>query len=56
MEIHKQSRGRYRLINNAIKTLERLAGVAIKTSLILADVANKTLCEDAMTTLKLESK
>jgi len=44
--VMQQSRGRYRLINNAIKSLEALAARLSKTALTLADVKNIRLCED----------
>lgn len=41
-----QSRGRYRLINNAIKTIEALAAVKGLTIVTAADVKDMRLCED----------
>lgn len=44
--IHTQSGGRYRKIENAIKTLEALGKMKSKDRLILADVKDMRLCED----------
>lgn len=43
---HNQSRGRYRLLNNAIKTLEAFASLSNKTALTKDDVKDMRLCED----------
>ena len=43
---HVQSRGRYRLLNNAIKTLEAVAKATGKTALTKADIKEIRLCED----------
>lgn len=46
--VMEQSSGRYRLINNAIKSLETLAHKAGKASMTAADIKGSKLCENAM--------
>lgn len=43
---HTQSRGRFRLLNNAIKTLEAYADLTDKKRLTKDDVKDMRLCED----------
>jgi len=47
-QVHEQSRGRYRLLANACKTLESLAARRKVTSLSGDDVRGMRLCEDVM--------
>lgn len=47
----EQSRGRYRLMASAIATVESVASVLKKDSLVLDDIKGFKLCEDAMRTL-----
>lgn len=49
--VHEQSRGRYRLINNAIKSLEAIAAHKGKGGLAADEIAKMCLCEDAMRSL-----
>ncbi|MFZ4539301.1 AAA family ATPase [Propionivibrio sp.] len=51
-EVHRQSGARYRLISDALATLERLAAKLGQASLSLADVAGMPLCDDCEKTLK----
>lgn len=51
-EVHKQSRGRYRLMTSACATLEKLARMEKKQALKGIDVKGLVLCEDAMKSLK----
>ena len=51
-EVHKQSRGRYRLMTSACSTLEMLGRKMNKSSLIASDVKGLVLCEDAMQSLR----
>lgn len=46
--VRTQSEGRYRLINNAIKSIEAIAAQKGKTSLTGADVKGMKLCQDVM--------
>lgn len=55
-QVFKQSGGYYRLMSNAGKTLEAIAGKLGKRDLTAADVKDVTLCEDAMKSLKREAK
>lgn len=52
MQVYEQSRGRYRLMSNACRTLEVIAGKMGKTSLSGVDIKGIRLCEDAMKSLK----
>lgn len=45
---HEQSGGRYRLLNNAVITLEAIAEKLGKDALAAADIKGIRLCEDAM--------
>lgn len=47
-QVLMQSEGRYRLINNAIKSLEAIAAQKGKTALVAADVKAIKLCQDVM--------
>jgi type II secretory pathway predicted ATPase ExeA len=47
-----QSRGRYRLLSNACRTLEDIGAALGKTQLTDADVKGMMLCEDAMKSLR----
>lgn len=49
--VHQQSGGRYRLMANAGRTLEVVAGKLGKRELGMADVKGMRLCEDAMKSL-----
>ncbi|WP_031438211.1 AAA family ATPase [Methylobacter tundripaludum] len=51
-----QSRGRYRLLSNACRTLEDFATAMGKTALTADDVKGMMLCEDAMKALRKGSK
>lgn len=51
-EVHKQSRGRYRLMTSACATLEMLGKKLNKSSLVVNDVKSLVLCEDAMQSLR----
>lgn len=51
-QVFEQSRGRYRLMSNACRTLEVIAGKMNKTMLTGADIKGIRLCEDAMKSLK----
>ena len=50
--VHAQSGGRYRLMSNAGRTLEAIAGKKGVASLTAADIKGIRLCEDAMKSLK----
>jgi len=50
--VFEQSRGRYRLINNACRTLEVISGKMGKAELTASDIKGIRLCEDAMKSLK----
>lgn len=54
--VFEQSRGRYRLMANAGRTLELIGAKLGKTSLAGADVKGISLCEDAMKALKKGAK
>ncbi len=54
--VHKQSRGRYRLMTSAVNTLEGFAAKLKKDSLTGSDVKGFLLCEDAMKTLRKGAK
>ncbi|BBE51181.1 Bacteriophage DNA transposition B protein [Ferriphaselus amnicola] len=47
-QVRAQSEGRYRLINNAIKSLEAIAAQKGKSALSGADVKGVKLCQDVM--------
>lgn len=51
-QVFEQSRGRYRLMANAGRTLEAIAGKMGKTALTGADIKGISVCEDAMKALK----
>lgn len=51
-QVHEQSRGRYRLMANAVRTLEAVAAKKGVLALTAADTAKLKLCEDAMRALK----
>ncbi|KAB8037383.1 ATP-binding protein [Janthinobacterium aquaticum] len=51
-QVFEQSRGRYRLMANAGRTLELIGAKLSKTSLAGTDVKGISLCEDAMKALK----
>lgn len=51
-----QSRGRYRLLSNACRTLEELGEALGKAELTEADTKGMMLCEDAMKALRKGSK
>lgn len=55
-QVFEQSRGRYRLMSNACRTLEVIGVKKGKTELIAADINGIRLCEDAMKSLKREAK
>jgi len=55
-QVFEQSRGRYRLMSNACRTLEVIGEKKNKTELIAADIKGIRLCEDAMKSLKREAK
>lgn len=55
-QVFEQSRGRYRLMANAGRTLELIGAKLGKTSLAGADVKGISLCEDAMKALKKGAK
>lgn len=44
----EQSRGRYRLINNAIKSIEAIAAQSNAVALTAAEIKGRRLCEDVM--------
>jgi hypothetical protein len=48
----EDSGGRYRLLANACKTLEAIAGKLGKAGLTQEDIKNIRLCEDAMKTIR----
>lgn len=50
-QVFEQSRGRYRLIANAVRTLEAIAAKKGMKALAAADVKGVRLCEDAMKAL-----
>jgi len=54
--VRAQSAGRYRLMADAVRTLEAIAGKLGKAALTGADVGKVMLCEDAMRTLKRGAK
>lgn len=54
--VFEQSRGRYRLMNNACITLEVIGGKMGKVMLTAADIKGIRLCEDAMSSLKRGAK
>lgn len=54
--VHQQSGGRFRLMANAVKTLEAISAKAGKSGLTVADVKGFRLCEDAMKSLKRGEK
>ena len=49
--VHEQSRGRFRLMANAVITLERIGAKLGKASLTAADVKGYRLCEDVLASL-----
>ncbi|MFZ6747455.1 AAA family ATPase [Undibacterium sp. Ren11W] len=51
-QVFEQSSGRYRLMANAGRTLEAIAGKLGKASLTASDISKIALCEDAMKALK----
>lgn len=51
-----QSRGRYRLLSNACRILEDLAKAKGKTALSQGDVKGVMLCEDAMKSLRKQTR
>lgn len=51
-QVFEQSRGRYRLMSNACRTLEVIGGKTGKAELVAADIKGIRLCEDAMKSLK----
>ena len=55
-QVYEQSRGRYRLMSNACRTLEVIGAKKEKTELTAADTKGIRLCEDAMKSLKREAK
>lgn len=55
-KVHTQSRGSYRLLANAGRTLEAIGAKLGKTALTGADIGGVMLCEDAMRTLKRGEK
>ncbi len=55
-QVFDQSGGRYRLMANAGRTLEAIAGKHGKQSLAATDIKGIRLCEDAMRTLKREGR
>jgi hypothetical protein len=55
-QVFEASRGRYRLMANAGRTLELIAGKLGKTDLSGPDVKGISLCEDAMKALKKERR
>ena len=55
-QVYEQSRGRYRLMANAGRTLETIAAKKGQTALTAADVKSIRLCEDAMKSLKRDGK
>ncbi|MDD2764980.1 MAG: hypothetical protein PHE83_13515 [Opitutaceae bacterium] len=55
-EVHKQSGARYRLISDALASLERIAAKMGKASLALADVHGLPLCQDWERALKAAPK
>lgn len=54
--VHEQSRGRYRLLNNACRMLEVIGEKMGKDALTASDIKGIRLCEDAMKSLKREGK
>lgn len=46
--VHKQSRGRYRLMANAVRMLEAIALAKGLKALTAADIKGETLCEDVL--------
>jgi DNA transposition AAA+ family ATPase len=55
-QVFEQSRGRYRLMSNAGRTLEAIGRKLDKTALVATDIKGIRLCEDAMKSLKREAK
>lgn len=51
-QVFEQSRGRYRLMSNACRTLEVIGGKMGRAELTAADIKGIRLCEDAMKALK----
>lgn len=51
-QVFEQSRGRYRLMSNACRTLEVIGGKMGKAELKAAEIKGIRLCEDAMKSLK----
>lgn len=51
-QVFEQSRGRYRLMSNACRTLEVIGGKTGKAVLAASDIRGVRLCEDAMKSLK----
>jgi hypothetical protein len=51
-QVFEQSRGRYRLMSNACRTLEVIAKKMNKSELCASDLKGIRLCEDAMNGLK----
>jgi len=52
VQVFEQSRGRYRLMSNACRTLEVVGSKMGKAELTAADIKGVRLCEDAMKSLK----
>lgn len=52
VQVFEQSRGRYRLMSNACRTLEVIGGKMGKNALTATDIKGVRLCEDAMKSLK----
>lgn len=51
-KVYEQSRGRYRLMSNACRTLEVIGGKIGRAELVASDINGIRLCEDAMKALK----
>lgn len=51
-QVFEQSRGRYRLMSNACRTLEVIGSKMDKTMLTSSDIKGIRLCEDAMKSLR----
>lgn len=51
-QVFDHSNGRYRLMANAVKTLEAIAARSNKNTLFLTDIKGIRLCEDAMKSLQ----
>lgn len=56
VQAFEESRGRYRLLSSACRTLEIIAQRSNKKSLVAADIKGITLCEDAMRSLRKGAK